>query len=233
MKKVRELIASLQAYESLPGVFNPWRDIDPNYDLTPAAPKIRSQHLERYLQYRVPYARFILLAEAVGYQGGRFSGIAMTSERILLGHHPTIDPAWVAPGGGFSRTSRPELRRLGFNEPTATIVWTAVHELGISPFEVILWNTFPFHPYRPDQGALTNRTPTREELALGQSYLSALLALCPQAMVIAIGKKAEATLTALNIPCTPVRHPANGGATAFRLGLRRIQNLRVAHGDYR
>jgi hypothetical protein len=89
VKKVRELIASLQAYESLPGVFNPWRDIDPNYDLTPAAPKIRSQHLERYLQYRVPHARFILLAEAVGYQGGRFSGIAMTSERILLGHHPS------------------------------------------------------------------------------------------------------------------------------------------------
>lgn len=209
-------VSELQAYESGASVFNPWRDTDPALDIGPGAPAMRAAYLERYLAPRMGRARLLLIAEAVGYQGARFSGIAMTSERILLGRAEGIDPTWVIPAGAFQRTSLPEVRPHGFAEPTATIVWKAMRDFGIDPLDFINWNAFPFHPYRPAKGPLTNRTPTDEELADGGKFARQLVAACPQAQVVAVGNKSAAMLGALGIPCVPVRHPANGGATMFR-----------------
>ena len=46
------------------------------------------------------------MAEAVGYQGGRFSGIAITCERMLLDKHKTIRAKDVTPIR-LERTSSP------------------------------------------------------------------------------------------------------------------------------
>ncbi|HEY3366526.1 MAG TPA: uracil-DNA glycosylase [Symbiobacteriaceae bacterium] len=222
MATLAALLADLRAYPSGPGVFNPWRDTDPAYDIGPEAPAIRADQLAQYLAPRIPGARWLLVAEAIGFQGGRFSGIAMTSERILLGHRPGLDPGWVLPAGTPVRTSRPGLKPPGFNEPTATVVWSAMHEAGVAPTDFILWNTFPFHPYHPDRGPLTNRTPSRDELSIGAGFLQRMLRLCPDARVVAVGQKASEALTTLGVPCAAVRHPANGGAGHFRSGLRAI-----------
>ena len=83
----------LQTYRA-PRVFNPWRDYEPGLDIGPSAPEIRYHNLQRYLELRLN-AHYLFIAEGLGYQGGRFSGMAMTSERILLGHHPEVRPEEV------------------------------------------------------------------------------------------------------------------------------------------
>ena len=74
------------------------------------------------------------MAEAVGYQGGRFTGIAITCERMLLDKHKTIRAKDVTPIR-LERTSSPTSsllkgtqQKYGFNEPTDTVVWSAIVE---------------------------------------------------------------------------------------------------------
>ena len=67
-----------------PRVFNPWREYELGLDIGPEAPVIRCRNLQRYLELRLQ-ARYLFIAEGLGYQGGRFAGMAMPRERILLG----------------------------------------------------------------------------------------------------------------------------------------------------
>ena len=76
MHKVKLFIEKLTDYHH-PDVFNPWADYDPDYDVA-SARSIRRKQLARYLIHRIENARILLIAEACGYQGGRFTGIAMT-----------------------------------------------------------------------------------------------------------------------------------------------------------
>lgn len=151
--------------------FNPWADHDENYEIEKAL-AIRRANLKDYLTLRIGGARILLVAEACGYQGGHFSGIAMTCERMLLDFHPAVTSAMVL-GHRGNRTSRkdspllkPIQQEKGFNEPTDSVVWKACLEAGLSPRDFLLWNIFPFHPHKKGN-LLTNRTPSEEELAAG------------------------------------------------------------------
>jgi len=200
-----------------PGVFNPWYEQDLENELGPEGPAVRRQQLCAYLEERRS-ARWLLMAEAPGYQGGHFTGIAMTSERILLGH---LRGKGIAPEAVFRstpprRTSRPELRPLGFTEPTATIVWGVILSAGLDPRDFVLWNAFPWHPWHPQRGRLTNRTPSETELAEGKPPLHALLEGFNFRQIIAIGAKSKKLLHVAGVEAPAVRHPANGGAPRFR-----------------
>lgn len=211
------LVADLAGYRAA-AVFNPWGQSDSEHDQDNAGPEIRRRQLRGYLEERIGFADSLLCAEAIGYQGGHFSGIPMTSERLLLGglRHKKLAPEMVFRNIEPRRTSRPELRAAGFSEPTATVVWGVFAEQGIDPRRVVLWNAFPWHPYRPDKGCLSNRTPRDEELAAGHAVLRRLLSLGNFKQVIAVGNKAAAQLAHLGIAAHKVRHPANGGAGLFR-----------------
>lgn len=225
MHKIRLFTESLKKYKSK-NVFNPWKDFDPDYDIAHAR-SIRKAQLERYLAHRLDSPRLLIVAEACGYQGCRFTGIPLTCERMMLNFHPVVNSKMVigSPGRRTSRKESPFLpsdiqREKGFNEPTDTIVWKAALEGGFAPDDFILWNIFPFHPHKPGK-MLTNRTPTQKELEDGLVYTKKLIELVGDDIKIcAVGKKSENTLKSAGYKVTGVRHPANGGATLFREGLQ-------------
>jgi hypothetical protein len=213
-------VAELSSYRSA-AVFNPWGESDPQHDCDAQGAQIRSRQLQKYLSERLGRAKTLLLAEAIGYQGGHFSGIPMTSERLLLDglRHKKLGPELVFSALRPRRTSRPELRAQGFTEPTATIVWGFLVENGIDPRSVVLWNAFPWHPYQPKKGLLSNRTPSDGELSAGHQVLQRLLSIGQFEQIVAVGEKSFAQLQQLQLPATKVRHPANGGAGKFRAQL--------------
>ncbi|TVQ66118.1 MAG: uracil-DNA glycosylase [Balneolaceae bacterium] len=222
-----DFIESLR--HSPPGLFNPWFHRDRENDAGSDAPRIRREQLLRYLEERAGRAEILLVAEALGYQGGHFSGIAMTSERILLGHQNQkygISPESVFRGIRPRRTSKEELNLKGMSEPTATIVWGALTELGINPYSVVLWNALPWHPYKKEKGMLSNRTPKSSEMELGLRHLRSFISLFENTKLVAVGRKCEESLTELGVPFTGVRHPANGGAPGFRMQLAEIHARR-------
>ncbi len=191
-----------------PGVFNPWADDDPLDSLQAggvSGPKARLGRLQAHFSIR---PRFVLLGEAPGYQGCHFSGIPFTNEKLLLeGRIPRV-----------SVTDRVTHRPRPWCEPSATVVWGALHALGIAS-ETVLWNTFAWHPFKPGQ-PYSNRAPTRSELECGRSVLEAVLDAFAPAAIVAVGKVAERTLGLLGRrPTVTLRHPSMGGATAFRTGL--------------
>ena len=223
MKEIDDFISKLATY-SAPLVCNPWQDEDPALDIKGAA-EIRRENLSTYLTRRIGCAKILFIAEACGYQGGRFTGIAMTCERMLLSRHPTVSAEMIL-GRKGRRTGRADSpfplketqRQDGFNEPTDTVVWNGAAEAGLAPEEFLLWNIFPFHPHK-ENAPLTNRTPTDEELAAGLSFAKQLIDIFTPKLIFAIGRKSEETLQAAGISSIPLRHPANGGANLFRKGL--------------
>jgi hypothetical protein len=217
-KRLADLTHMLRAPLALADVFNPWRDVDQENEIDEDGPDIRSLQLTHYLESRLDHAAFLLIGEALGYQGGHFSGIAMTSERILLGHQQGrgIFPRHVLPKIRPRRTSKPAIQPKGFTEPTATIVWQKLMSLSNAPLQFVLWNAFPWHPFQPEKGLLSNRRPRRSELKQSLPVLKALLGLFPRTKVIGVGNVAAEQLAALQTPFQPVRHPAQGGARLFR-----------------
>lgn len=208
------LLEALSAFRA-PGVFNPWGETDP-MDLTPTegfdggpvtlpGPEGRVHRLRAHFSVR---PLFILVGEAPGYQGCHTSGVPFTNEALLLrGKIPRVTL-------NQRITSRPR----PWCEPSATIVWGALHELGIAE-RVVLWNAFAWHPFK-EGNPYSNRAPTRQDLAAGRPVLEAVLSLFKDAHVIAVGQVAAKTLRSLQIePYAALRHPSMGGANEFRAGL--------------
>jgi uracil-DNA glycosylase len=215
------LLTALRRFSG-PNVFNPWTDSDP-LDIGLGGAGQRCDRLRQHLDCRPD---FILLGEAAGYQGCHFSGVAFTNESLLLaGRIPRIGL-----DGRISKRTRP------WCEPSATVVWGRLHELGIAD-RTVLWNTFAWHPHRPGD-RMSNRPPTREELKLGAPVLHAMLNIFSGARLIAVGRVAQMALQGAGAPTlAAVRHPAMGGATLFRKQLgalisrRKRQKPRLADSN--
>jgi hypothetical protein len=188
---------------------NQYTLVDPTLD-HPDGPARRRQNLARYLA-TFQQARWVLVAEAAGYNGSRFSGVTLTDETKLAGPAPL---AWAGLAAGYRRGSRDDqpLHR----ELSSTIVWKALGER----CDVALWNAVPWHPAGP-AGPLSNRPPTTSERAAGLALLDLLLTtVLPGAAPIAVGRVAQGMLAELGYQSAPcLRHPANGGARLFVEGL--------------
>lgn len=200
-----------------PGLFNPWAsrclvDSDSN------GPEARLARLEAHLDCD---AKWILCGEAPGYLGCRYSGIAFTSERLLL-------------SGAIPRVPREPGRltteQRTLSEPSATIVWQALYALGIAE-HVVLWNAVQLHPHRAEK-VHSNRTPTQAELELGKAALELLVQAFPSARLVAVGNKAADALAHIGVaPAGKVRHPANGGKPEFVAGLEVLVGASCRKGN--
>ena len=177
--------------------FNQFRDT--GTDDLPDAPAIRLANLGLYLEERRA-ADVLAVGEAAGYQGMRWSGIAFTSEFDLL--------RWGDPYRRSSRRPRP------WKEPSGTIVHGVLEDLGAER-RVILWNTVPTHPHLAGK-PLSNRRPAREEIAAGRVLVDRLIEIVQPRILVGVGRIACQALPEARY----VRHPAQSGATAFRLGMR-------------
>lgn len=229
---IKYFIKKLQEYKSTESVFNPWRDYDESFDIGPEAPNIRSKQMEQFLNIRINSSKYLLVAEAIGYQGGKFTGMALISERMILGFHESIGSSAFLKDIPGQRTSKPNnlglkdtQKRFGFTEPTATIIWKEILKYKISPYQVITWNIFPFHPYNPKKGPLSNRTPAGVELEIGMLYAEMLYKMYPGIKVISIGRYSNEFLNRLGIKNYPAPHPANGNALKFKSAIKGILDL--------
>ena len=209
LTKIQSLLSDLAAVPGSATLVNPFSFEHRELDRAGAA-AFRRANCEAYLRrFSKRPPRLIIVGEAAGYQGMRFSGIAFTSEYTLL-HHPFFH------GGGFERSA---VRERPFREPSGSIVWETIGRLEHTP---LLWNLTPFHPHRPGE-PLSNRAPTREERELGARFLVRVLHLFNAPKVVAAGRLAAAALAELNITHTPVRHPSHGGKAEFQRGVLGIE----------
>lgn len=149
-----------------------------------------------------------MLGEAIGWRGGRFSGIPFTSEAQIA--------AKMLPFTGLptSRRDRP------YKESTATVFWDVMY-----PYfpNFLAWNCIPLHPYQPEL-PLSNRTPTTKEQSEFLPLLSEFITILAPKNIIAIGRKAQTALLKLGLSHHTVRHPSHGGAREFIMGINSVMS---------
>ena len=171
---------------------------------------IRRRNLAIYLE-EIGRPDTVLIGEAPSHRGGRLTGIAFTSETLMLGgigDHLGADRGYrkASPGPKMS------------TEASATMVWGTIRDLEPLP---ILWNAFPFHPFHHGN-PLSNRMPLIGELQIGQRFIEKLMAMFPLRRIVAVGNHADRSLEMLAIPHVKVRHPSQGGKNAFVAGMARL-----------
>ena len=196
-----------QLYDQPAGdrLFNPYRDTDAHD--APDARRQRRANLEAALDAVGERPEVLVVAEAPGPWGCRFSGVPFTNERQLL------DP-------GFPVTGQPTSERFAttgepVNEYSGTIYWDAMlPHWG----RFWTWNAVPMHPHKAGQ-PLTIRTPGVREVRRWHGLLAATVDVLRPRAVVAVGRKAEGALQAVDAAPVYVRHPSQGGATRFREGM--------------
>ena len=227
MKPIDDFLAVLAAGPAeRTCIFNPWRDWDER-DRSPRreTPGLRRENMAAYLEARARSARFLLLGEAPSHRGCRFTGIAFCSETELL---HKADMVARRPLAVTSRDAPEKPQR----ERSAAVIWGEIERAG-APFDVVLWNAFPWHPYLapPEEGETvagpcgptSNRKPRLSEVADGRAALAALLRCFSRDLeIFAVGKVAEGALARWpEFACAGyMRHPAQGGEARFREAFR-------------
>jgi uracil-DNA glycosylase len=197
------------------GVFNQYRDCDPALDC-PDGPAIRRQNLLQYLNVFAG-ARYLLIGEAAGYAGCRFSGIPFTGEAQIAG--PGCLPWARALGLQQSSTGGP------WRERSGQIVWEAFR----GRRDCVLWNAFPWHPH--GDKSLSNRKPRSSELLECTDVLQCAVSLFPLAQICAIGRVSESKLRDIGIEASYIRHPSHGGKRAFTEGVTSLPRADQGESD--
>ena len=212
-RRVMDLESLFELLTAYPGdsAFNQYRDVHPQLD-RPDGAAVRCHNLRCYLETFAD-ARFVLVGEAAGYAGCRFSGIPFTCEAQLVGPE-RLDWA-LGLDGHLARSSIAESLWV---ERSARIVWGALRERK----DCVLWNAFPWHPHG-ETDLLSNRPPGRD-LHDGLDALGCLLSLFPTARPFAVGRVAQRALAAIGVQAPYIRHPSHGGKRRFVEGVEALQS---------
>ena len=190
------------------GVFNPYRESH------------KAENLRHYLEAVIARnearneKRVLLVGEALGYRGGKITGIPFSCGQIFdRFHHPLL------------KQLKPLIELdVVESENTATIVWDYLATKKRTP---LFWNAYPFHPYPKGQPE-KNRAPNAAEVAKGVGYLQQLAEIYQPELIAGVGGKGfgcarkafpERTVHLL-------RHPSFGGKADFIEGMNKLYRLR-------
>lgn len=205
---------SVDAFIGALAAVEPGADWTNFFDHTVPENALRRYNLKRYLQEMLERRPTVLLVgEAPGFRGMRITGVPFTNRTIFEG--PANNFGLFGPGKGY--VLPPEAAGVAA-EPTATVMWEVLAELGVLP---LLWSAFPWHPHKPGQ-PLTNRTPRTSEAALGTPFWQALAQLFAVRTIVAVGNVAHRSLLRSGVDAPKIRHPAHGGRAGFKSGLEQL-----------
>ncbi len=171
-----------------------------------------ANNLRAYLRAidQLRYKPILLVGEALGFKGGKLTGIPFSSGQI------------------FQRFDHPFLQSLRSqitldvieSENTATIMWDYLTAKQVTP---LCWNAYPFHPH-PKGNKHKNRAPTTKELASGARFLKKLEGIFQPEVIVGVGNKGTACAQRAfpNHRIHAIRHPSYGGKAEFIAGLNQI-----------
>ena len=180
---------------------------------------LRRRNLEIYLQEMLDRRpKVLLVGEAPGFRGMRITGVPFTNRTILEG--PANSFGLFGPGKGY--VLPPEAAGVAA-EPTATVLWQVLEEVGILP---LLWSAFPWHPHQPGR-PMSNRTPRPSETKLGTPFWQELAELFGISSIVAVGNVAQQSLLRSGLAAPRIRHPAHGGRSGFKRGLEQLMEAGV------
>jgi hypothetical protein len=184
--------------------FNPYRDANPELDVEGAA-VIRRQNLEAYIRAHPERPPVLVMMEAPGPWGCRFTGVPVTSEAQLL------DAGFPLSGQRTSHADEP------MTEYSASIFWRVM--LPFFP-RFFIWNTVPLHPHKPDKPT-SIRTPSIADIKAWVPLSIAVVEALEPERILCVGRKAERLIEKeLGREAVYIRHPSQGGATLFGAGMR-------------
>lgn len=197
-------------------VFNPWNEKDTDDYDNPKAAEIRFENLKKYLISKKG-AKILLIGEAPGFNGCRFSGVPFKDEDTLLSEKDKDYKQSSNKKGPYKESSSTTFREQEILKNNDT-KWVA-------------WNIFPFHPYKDGQKN-KNRKPTTKEIEACDKITNEFINLFKPCEIYAIGRVAEKYLKKLieskkkegkqwEFKCY-IRHPARGGKEDFEKGINKI-----------
>lgn len=189
-------------------LFNQFSSMDREFD-TKDADTVRRKNLTSYLQSFEKKPEIVLVGEAAGYNGARFSGIPFTSE------YQFVNDMLPFEGERSSIESHDPHREL-----SATIFWNALksfHE------KFIVINGIPVHPHNI-YNKMSNRTPTLKEIKMFSPFVSRIIEVIDPIKVIAIGQKPVQSIErgSCKKDHVAVRHPSHGGSVDFSAAMQDI-----------
>ncbi len=196
-----EFVASLAAAPKLTSVFNPWCQPGLQANLVVY---LRTLHALCAEERVVP---ILIVGEALGYKGGRNTGIPFSSSQLFADiDHPFLRQ--LAPLLTLTRDD---------SENTATIVWDYLCAKKAVP---LFWNAFPFHPHRKHRPN-SNRKPTAGEVRRGIPYLQQLAEIFQPSQIAGLGRVGQqaAQQAFPNRDIGYIRHPSYGGKQEFVTGM--------------
>lgn len=208
--RARDFVEGL-ATLTFENVFNPYADQCPEHD-KPDAAAIRRRNLESILRAaEILETDSIWFGRDLGYRGGRRTGLALTDEPHLAVLSRVFGNIEIERATSTSPVA----------ERTAREIWKMIQLLPTPP---LLWNAFPFHPFRPGD-PMSNRCHSAREARLVCDVLETFLNWFRPRQVIALGNDAHRALQRIGRKSICVRHPSYGGQAAFVAGIMSTYGL--------
>jgi hypothetical protein len=194
-------------------LFNQYQDADLRAEC-PDGPAIRRANLRSYLSSYHDMPVVLVVGEAAGPWGMRWSGVPFTSERQLVKQ--------TVPFAGRAASLQNPAVHLGRRSPhtsgSATIFWRVMRRWFPAFLAV---DVVPFFPHTKGD-VLKKGTPSESEIRQFLHILEQTSTLLQPATIVAVGKTASEAIGNLGVDHEAVHHTAHDAKKEFPAGMQAI-----------